>query len=364
MLVKQIVEALEIWAPPALQETYDNSGLITGEHNQKITNVLVALDCTEAVVDEALELGCNLIVAHHPIVFSGLKKFSGNDYVTRVIKKAIKNDIAIYAMHTNLDNVLSGVNGKIAQKLGLTKTRILAPIQNRLLKLVTFVPAAHQEKVATALFSAGAGHIGNYSACSFGVMGEGTFKAEAGAQPFVGTIGTIHREPEVRLEVVVPDFKQQAVVAALLRAHPYEEVAYDIYSLKNHWSQTGAGLIGQLPQPVDTLEFLHHIKQQMQTHCVRYTQPIKQQVQTIAVCGGSGSFLLQQAIQQQADVLVTADFKYHQFFDADGKIVIADIGHFESEQFTIPLIGDFLKEKFPTFATLLTKSITNPVNYL
>lgn len=364
MLVKQVIEALERWAPPALQESYDNSGLITGDEHQVVTKILVSLDCTEVVVNEALESGCNMIVAHHPIVFSGLKKFSGNDYVTRVIKKAIKHDVAIFAMHTNLDNVRSGVNAAIAERLGLREARILAPIQKKLLKLVTFVPQAFQEQVATALFAAGAGQIGNYSNCSFGVMGEGTFQAAAGAEPFVGKIGALHQEPEVRLEVVLPDFLQHAVVRALMKAHPYEEVAYDLYNIQNNWNEVGAGLIGQLAEPMDTMEFLHHIKKQMQAPCLRYTHPIKKQVQTIAVCGGSGSFLLPQAIQQQADVLVTADFKYHQFFDAAGKIVIADIGHFESEQFTIPLIADFLKEKFPTFATLLTKSITNPVNYL
>jgi dinuclear metal center YbgI/SA1388 family protein len=322
------------------------------------------LDCTVAVVEEALQRGVNMIVAHHPIVFSGMKKFSGNDYVSQVIRLAIKNDLAIFALHTNLDNIQQGVNAKIAAQLGLQQTRILAPMSHQLCKLFTFVPQSHHKEVLQALFDAGAGNIGNYAECSFGVTGTGTFKPLDSAQPCVGKLQERHNESEVRIEVVLPVHAQEAVVKALLAAHPYEEVAYDLILLQNQWQQAGAGLIGTLPEPMETMAFLTHLKNQMQTACVRYTQPVQATVQKIAVCGGSGSFLLKNALAAQADVFVTADFKYHEFFDANGKIVIADIGHFESEQFTIPLIAAFLKEKFPTFATLLTKSNTNPVNYL
>lgn len=364
MTVKEIVQALEKWAPPALQESYDNSGLITGTPDQAVSGVLVALDCTDAVVAEAITRGANMVVTHHPIVFSGLKKFSGNDYVSRVIRLAIKNDVAIYAIHTNLDNVQHGVNSRIAAQLGLVNTHILDPLPNRLLKLITFVPETHHAIVRNALFAAGAGQIGQYEDCSFNVMGTGTFKPLDGAQPFVGQVGSSHQEQEMRIEVILPDFLQTAVTKALVAAHPYQEVAFDVVPLKNKWTNTGAGLLGTLPTPVATETFLKNLKNQLQTGCVRHTAVVSDTVQKIAVCGGAGSFLLDKAIAAKADVLVTADFKYHQFFDADGQIVIADVGHFESEQFTIPLIADFLKENFPTFATLLTKSNTNPVNYL
>lgn len=364
MKIKDLIQQLEQLAPPSLQENYDNSGLLIGSKDDETSGAIVCLDCTEEVIDEAIAAGYNLIIAHHPIIFSGLKKINGKNYVERIVIKAIKNNIAIYAIHTNLDNVYAGVNQKIAAKLGLINTRILAPKNQLLCKLVTFAPVSNAEEVRNALFAAGAGNIGKYSECSFSSHGTGTFKAGTGAQPFVGSLNERHSEPEEKIEVILENHLQHAVITALKNAHPYEEVAYDVYPLLNSHQLVGSGLIGDLKAPVDTMEFLKSLKNSMLTSCVRYTKVIKDKVQKIAVCGGSGSFLLNDARANGADIFITADYKYHQFFDADGQLVIADIGHYESEQFTIELIGDFLKDKFPTFAVRLTKVNTNPVNYL
>ncbi|MGH1337787.1 MAG: Nif3-like dinuclear metal center hexameric protein [Aureispira sp.] len=365
MRIKEVTQYLNEIAPLSYQESYDNAGLLVGDANQEVTGILIALDTIEAVLDEAIEMGCNLIVAHHPIVFGGLKKFTGRNYVERVIIKAIKNDLAIYVAHTNLDNVLkNGVNGKIAQKLGLTSSRILAPKRGLLKKLQTFVPHKDKEAVANALFKAGAGTLGNYTECSFQVEGIGTFKGEKGARPTVGTIGQQHQEEETRLEVLVPAQQQGAILSALQQAHPYEEVAYDLLALDNVHPQVGAGVIGELEEAMEPLEFLKFLKQQMQTNCVRYTALCRPTIKRVAVCGGAGSFLLSQAKRAGADVFITADYKYHQFFDADQALIIADIGHYESEQFTIELFYELLTQKFTNFAIHCTKVTTNPINYL
>jgi dinuclear metal center YbgI/SA1388 family protein len=364
MQLSLILSHLETLAPPAFQESYDNSGLITGHRGMEITGVLVSLDCIEAVVDEAIAAGCNLIVAHHPIVFSGLKKLNGKSYIERVIIKAIKNDIAIYAIHTNLDNVHTGVNAKIGEVLGLKNMKILAPKRGLLRKLVTFCPTAQADEVRNALFSAGAGRIGNYDECSFNVEGAGTFRAGENTDPFVGEKGQRHRETEERIETIFPAHLENAVLSALTGAHPYEEVAYDIYPLENSWAQVGSGMIGETEKPVPVMDFLRHLKAAMKADVVRYTPVEGKMVSKVAVCGGSGSFLLPAAIGAGADIFVTADFKYHQFFDGEGRIVIADIGHFESEQFTVGLLVDELKQKFPTFVVRQTATHTNPITYL
>lgn len=364
MHIKEVIDYLESWAPKAYQESYDNSGLIVGDKNAELTNVLVCLDSTEAVIDEAIEKNCNLVVAHHPIVFSGLKSLTGKNYIERTIIKAIKNDIAIYAIHTNLDSVSDGVNWKIGEKLGLKNLEILSPKQNMLKKIVTFVPVSHVEKVRMALFSAGAGSIGGYDQCSFGVEGEGTFRAGGNADPFVGEQGKLHVESETRIEVIVSNDKLSNVLLALQESHPYEEVAYDIFPLSNQHNQVGSGMIGELENVTTELEFFNFVKIAMQTSSIRYTNLLHKPIKKIAFCGGSGSFLLNQAKAKGADLFITADYKYHQFFDADGEIVIADIGHFESEQFTIELIADYLTKKFTKFAVRLTEVNTNPVNYL
>ncbi|TND09805.1 MAG: dinuclear metal center protein [Bacteroidetes bacterium] len=363
MKISEITDYLESIAPPALQESYDNCGLITGHRDMEVNGALVTLDCTEAVVDEAIANKCNFIIAHHPIVFSGLKKINGKNYVERVIIKAIKNDIAIYAIHTSLDNVPGGVNAKIAEKLGLVNMQILAPKNGLLRKLITFCPDNKADEVREALFAAGAGQIGNYDSCSFNTAGTGTFRAGENTDPYVGKKGELHKEPETRIELVYPAHIEGRLVSALLKAHPYEEVAYDLVPLANSWAQAGSGMVGELPEAVSLPVFLEKLKKDMQTACIRYTPVEGKTVKKVAVCGGSGSFLLGAAMGAGADVLVTADFKYHQFFDGENRLVIADIGHYESEQFTKDLLGSLINKKFPTFAVRLSGINTNPINY-
>ncbi len=363
MKIKDIINVLENTAPPALQESYDNAGFITGNEQQNCTGILCALDVTEAVVDEAIERSCNLIVAHHPIIFKGLKRITGKTYVERTIIKAIKNDIAIYAIHTNLDNIITGVNGRMADRLGLINRAILQPKASTLKKLYTFVPVEQSEQLRTALFHAGAGYIGNYSQCSFNSEGTGTFKGEAGTHPFTGVTGELHFEKEVKIEVIFPSWIEQKLVQALKAAHPYEEVAYDVVQLENTHQHTGAGLTGLLPQPMEEKDFLGLLKENFQLRLIRHTRLTGNPVQKVALCGGAGSFLILNALQVNADIFISADIKYHEFFDVDGRMVIADIGHFESEQYTVDLLHDILLEKFPTFAVLKTAVNTNPVFY-
>jgi dinuclear metal center YbgI/SA1388 family protein len=364
MQLKEITDHLESIAPLAYQESYDNAGLICGSSEMDITGALICLDSTEEVLDEAIAIGCNLVIAHHPIVFSGLKKFNGKNYVERVIIKAIRNNIAIYAAHTNLDNVLNGVNGKIAEKLGLINCSILAPQKSGLKKLVVFSPETAAADVRAALFSAGAGQIGNYDECSFNSDGTGTFRAGAGANPFAGEIGKQHREKEVKTEVIYPGHLEGKLLKAMFNVHPYEEVAYDIFSLANSNPYVGSGIIGELREEATEIDFLTGLKSVMKAQSVRYTALRDKKVKKVAICGGSGSFLLPNAIGAGADVFVTADYKYHQFFDAENRIVIADIGHYESEQFTSELFYEILNKKFSTFALHLSKINTNPINYL
>lgn len=361
--INDIITQLEILAPPSLQESYDNAGLITGSKSTIVKGVLVSLDTTEEVIDEAIEKGLNLIVSHHPIVFSGLKSLTGENYIERVIIKAIKNDIAIYAIHTNLDNVFNGVNREIARRLGLKHLEILKPKSNSLLKLSVYVPIEHLEAVKNELFKAGAGNIGNYSHCSFTSEGVGSFRANENADPFVGNKNETHLEKEGRLEVILPQHLKSKVIAALLLSHPYEEVAYDLFPIQNKDQSIGSGMIGELEQEMDELSFMKFVKDKMKTKCIRHSELLNKKIRKVAFCGGSGDFLLESAKQQNADVYISGDFKYHRFFDADKKLVIMDIGHYESEQFTIDLLVDFLTEIFSTFAIRFTEVKTNPINY-
>jgi dinuclear metal center YbgI/SA1388 family protein len=364
MKIKQITDFLENYAPLQYQESYDNCGLIVGDENKEISGALITLDCTEAIIDEAIATGCNLVISHHPIIFGGLKKLNGSNYIERTVIKAIKNDIAIYAIHTNLDNVHNGVSAKIAEKLGLENCEVLAPKSDLLRQLVVYCPSNNAEALKTALFEVGAGAIGDYDQCSFVSVGKGTFRANENCNPFVGEIGEQHSADEERIEVIYPKFKERAVLTAMNLAHPYEEVAHQIYVLENKHQLVGSGIIGELKTAVNTEVFLESLKVNMQTDCVRHTPIVKQEIKRVAVCGGSGSFLLKNAIAAKADVFITADFKYHEFFDAENKIVIADIGHYESEQFTKDLIYDLLVKNFTKFAVRLSKVNTNPIKYL
>jgi len=364
MTIRELINYLESVAPPAYQESYDNAGLIIGDPEMTITSALITLDVTEAVIDEAIEVGCELIIAHHPILFKGIKRINGNSYVERCVIKAIKNDIAVYAAHTNLDSVMGGVNTKICEKIGLTNLNILAPANDQLLKLVTFIPEDHLDKVRDALFAAGGGSIGNYDKCSFTSNGTGTFRGGEEANPYVGEVGEFHFEKEARLEIILPKHLKNNIVRTLLDTHPYEEVAYDLYPLENRLDQVGSGMIGELPGGENEIDFLSRLLQIFGCKSIRHTYLLGKPVKKVAVCGGSGSFLLPTAIAAGVDIFVTADMKYHDFFDAEEKIVVADIGHYESEQFTKELFYEILIKKFPNFALRLSEVKTNPVLYL
>jgi len=363
MKIKEFIKYLETIAPPSLQESYDNSGLLIGDKETECTGILVSLDVTESIVEEALQKKCNLIVAHHPIIFKGIKKLNGKSYVERTVIFAIKNDIAIYAIHTNLDNVPDGVNKKIAEKLGLQNCTSLLPKEQTLQKLVTFCPVNNAEVVRNALFEVGAGAIGKYDECSFNVEGSGTFRAGEGSHPYVGETGQRHLENEVRIEVIFPSYLQNKIVHSLKSAHPYEEVAFYIHSLENLQETVGSGLIGELPESITETELLNKIRMGFHLSVIKHTSFLNKPVKKIAVCGGAGIFLLGNAMAAGAHVYITSDIKYHEFFDADERILLADIGHYESEQFTIELLAELLQQKFPTFAVLKTEMNTNPVKY-
>lgn len=364
MKVKDVTNYLESIAPRAYQESYDNSGLLTGDPSQEITGVLTTLDCTEEVVQEAIDRGANMVVAHHPIIFKGLKKLTGSNYVERTIIKAIRANIAIYAIHTNLDNIHTGVNKKIGDKIGLKSLRVLMPKKDTLMKLVTFIPSEHAASVLTALHEAGAGEIGKYKRCSFNVEGTGKFLPTEGADPHIGKVDQPESVKETRTEVIFAAHLEGRIIGALKKAHPYEEVAYYLTNLENENQEVGSGMIGELEQALEPIEFLRRLKTNMTLNTIRHTRLLDKKVKKVAICGGSGSFLLRQAITEGADFLVTADFKYHEFFDAEGKITVADIGHYESEVYTKELIVGILKEKFPTFAVNFSTTDTNPVRYL
>ena len=364
MKIKEIVSALERFAPLPLQDGFDNAGLQIGLTEAEATGALLCLDVTEAVVDEAITLGYNLIVSHHPLIFKGYKSITGRDYIERCIMKAISNGITIYSAHTNLDNAPGGVNFKIAEKIGLKNVRILAPKEECLIKLVTFVPVEHAEEVRKALFEAGCGCIGNYDSCSYNLQGEGTFRALEGANPFCGNVGKLHSEAEVRIETILPAFRKSAVVKALLAIHPYEEPAFDLYPLKNSWNQVGSGVVGELEEPETELEFLKRIKKLFEVGCVKHSRLTGRLIQKVALCGGAGAFLAPQAVACGADVFLTGEIKYHDYFSYDDRILMAEIGHYESEQYTKEIFYSIIREMFPGLEVQATRVNTNPIKYL
>ncbi|MDQ4139750.1 MAG: Nif3-like dinuclear metal center hexameric protein [Bacteroidota bacterium] len=361
--IKEITALLEKVAPLTYQESYDNAGLQTGNLEDTVTGILLTLDCTEAVLDEALANNCNLIIAHHPVIFKPLKKLTGQNSVERIIIKALQNNLAIYACHTNLDSILTGVNDKICEKLGLQNRKILVPKSGLLRKLITFVPTEDTETVLQALHLAGAGNIGDYKNCSFQVAGTGTFQPTGNANPAIGEINKQEYVKENRVEVIFPAPVENLLLKALRESHPYEEVAYDIIPLNNSNQEVGAGMIGELPQPLPESDFIQHVKQSMQLEVLKHTSFLNQKIKKVAVCGGTGSFLIRDAIRQQADIFITADLKYHEYFEAENKIILADIGHYESEVFTKELFYDIITKSFSNFAVLLSKVNTNPVRY-
>jgi dinuclear metal center YbgI/SA1388 family protein len=363
MKLSEIVSVIEAFAPLAYQENYDNAGLIIGDTFRNIKKALITIDITEEVIDEAINVGAGLIISHHPVIFNGIKKITGSTHTERIIIKAIKNDLAVYSAHTNLDNIKEGVNLKICQKLGLTNTRILCPIKGELRKLVTFVPPDHADNVRSALFSAGAGQIGEYEQCSYNLEGMGTFKGSEYTNPYTGQKGKLHFEKEIRIETIFPKLIQSKVISAMLNAHPYEEVAYDIYPLDNYYDKVGAGMTGELEKEMDELSFLRKVKSVFNTKVIKHTKLRNKNIKKVAVCGGSGSILIKDAIKAEADIFISGDIKYHQFFEASDKIIIADIGHYESEQFTKEIFYELLKKKLPKFALHLSEINTDPIKY-
>jgi dinuclear metal center YbgI/SA1388 family protein len=363
VLVEDILFYLELMAPFSSQEDYDNSGLLVGSPKLEVKGVVVCLDCTEEVVLEASRLGCNLIVSHHPLIFKGVKSLTGKNYVERTLISCIKNGINLISIHTNLDNAFNGVNAEIGKRIGLQNLRILEPKENLILKLEVFIPKEYLEELKSALFSAGAGSIGNYEECGFFSEGIGTFKPKEGANPVVGEVDQLSEIQEIKAEFIFSKHLQNKVLAAMFSSHPYEEVAYNLLPLVNQNQTEGAGMIGELLEEMDEELFLNHIKSVFGCKSIRHTRFIGTKIKTVAFCGGSGSFLLPIAKKKTADIYITSDFKYHEFFDAEGQILIADIGHYESEQFTSHLIIELLKKKFTTFAVHLTGINTNPINY-
>ncbi|WBX72068.1 Nif3-like dinuclear metal center hexameric protein [Tenacibaculum retecalamus] len=364
MQIKDVTDYIEKLAPLAYAEDFDNVGLLIGDYNTKVTGVLVTLDTLEETVDEAITNNCNLIVSFHPIVFSGLKKINGNNYVERVVLKAIQNNIAIYATHTALDNVNNGVSAKMCEVLGLQNCKTLIPKKGIIKKLTTYVPIAEAEKLRTKLFNAGAGSIGNYDNCSFNVEGKGSYRGGEDSNPTIGKKGEVMLEKETCISVTFNSYLEGNILKALFDFHSYEEVAYEIITLNNSNQNVGMGMLGELANPMNEKEFLTFVKKTFKTDCVRHSELLDKPIKKVAVLGGSGSFAIKNAMRLNADAYISADFKYHEFFKAEKRILLADVGHYESEQFTKNLLSDYLRKKFSTFAIILSEKSTNPIHYI
>ncbi len=364
MQLSKITSILEEFAPLGLQESYDNAGLIIGSYSADISAALICIDITEEIVEEAISKNCNLIISHHPLIFNGLKKINGKNYVERCLISAIKNDIAIYACHTNIDSITNGVSFKMAEKLNLDNCKILSPSKGNLNKIICYVPTKYQDTVRQAMFDAGAGSIGEYTNCSFNTCGQGTFKAGENSNPYIGEKNKQHFEEEVRIETIVHSHLVERVTSAMISKHPYEEVAYDIYPISNINRQMGFGVIGELEHKIDSIDFLQNIKKVFNCQNLKHTRIVKEQIKKVALCGGSGSFLLNTAISNKADIYISGDFKYHDYFSAENKIIVADIGHYESEQFTKEIFYELLTKNLPNFALRISEINTNPINYI
>ncbi len=362
MQIREICQQMEAWAPLAWQESYDNAGLLVGDASSEVKGVLISLDCTEDIVEEAINKGCNLIISHHPIIFTGLKRITGASYVERTVIKAIQNNIALYASHTNLDHAPLGVSYHLAAKLGI-KGQVLKPMRDALKALHYYVPATHEHSVREALHSAGAGNIGEYSSCSFTSEGLGRFQPSTEANPHTGTANVLSEVNEVKIEMIFPAHLTSAILTALKSTHPYEEVAYSIYSLDNSWENVGSGFVGNLEKSLSPEEFLVFVKKRLGLQALKHTALPKGPISRVAVCGGAGSFLIKEAIKQSCDAYITSDIKYHEFFDAENQCLLLDVGHYESEVMIIEAIHDYLSKKFSNFAVLKSETNTNPVRF-
>lgn len=363
MIVKEVTQILEDLAPLPYAEDFDNVGLLVGSSQQKVEGILITLDTLEKTIDEAIENNCNLIVSFHPIIFSGLKSLTGKNYVERVVMRALKHDIAIYAIHTALDNVSQGMGKAMCDQLNLSDRKVLIPKDSVIKKLVTYIPQKEANTVKNALFAAGAGSIGNYEFCSFSNSGKGSFKGNEKSNPKLGKRGEFQEETEIQLHLTFEAFKEQQILRTLFETHPYEEVAYEVTTLNNKNQQVGLGMVGKLPKALDEMNFLKQVQYVFNAQGIRHSEMRNKTVETVAVLGGSGAFAIKAALGAGADALITADLKYHQFYEAEGKILLLDIGHYESEQFIKPLIADHLRKKISNFAIILSED-TNPIKYL
>ncbi len=364
MTIQDITNSIEEFAPLNYAESFDNVGLLVGDFKTEVTGVLVTLDTLENIVEEAIEKKCNLIVSFHPIIFSGLKKLNGKNYVERVVIKAIQNNIAIYAMHTALDNSFNGVSAKMCEVLGLKNRKILIPQKNIIKKLLTYVPVENATRLRNALFAQGAGNIGNYDNCSFNVEGFGTYRANSEANPTIGNIDELHKEKEIIIGIIFEKHLEKNILKALFEHHPYEEVAYEITTLENTHQHIGMGMIGEFEKEMSEKDFLQFVKTTMKTNCIRHSQLLDKPIKKVAVLGGAGSFAIENAKNTKADAYISADFKYHEFYKAENQILITDIGHYESEQFTKNLLVEHLTKKFTNFAIILSEKNTNPIYYI
>ncbi len=364
MTIQEIIDTIEAVCPRAYQENYDNSGVQVGDTRRMATGALLCVDVTEAVLEEAIRLGCNLVIAHHPLLFKPLKRLTGSSFIERCVQMAVRHDLVLYAAHTNADNAPQGLNAVLAERFGLTQTQPLEPLQGQLMELVTFVPSEHTEAVRQALWRAGAGRLGNYDCCSYSHSGVGTFRAGAGANPFVGTIGELHREEEERLSVILPAYRQGAVMQALRTAHPYELPAVSLIPLANEHPTAGGGIVGDLPEAMSEREMLLHIKEVFGLKVLAHSAWRERPVKRMAICGGSGAFMWKRAAQLGADLFLTGEAKYNDYFDAGEHLLLVTIGHYESEEVANELFMRIISQKFPTFATHRTTAGTNPINYL
>ncbi|MGM0528883.1 MAG: Nif3-like dinuclear metal center hexameric protein [Bacteroidota bacterium] len=363
MKLKELVEYLESQVPPAFQESYDNSGIQIGEPDSIVESALLSLDITREVIDEASKKGCQVIISHHPLIFHPLKSITGKTDVEKIIIKAIRNNIAIYSMHTNLDIIRGGVSYRMAEKIKLRDIQVLAPLDNKLLKLVVFVPLSHEEKVRDAIFNAGAGNIGNYDRCSYNISGRGTYRAGPGSEPFAGERGKEHTEEEIRIETVLPGHLEKKVIRAMIDSHPYEEVAYDLYRIENKVPGAGLGCVGVMPESITDHDLIERLGEIFKAKGIRHTTLHGKKISKVAVLGGSGDAFINRAVSSGADAFITADIKYHSYFQAGDDLLLVDIGHYESEKPATEILHELITKKFPKFAIQFSEVNTNPVNY-
>ncbi|WP_371370673.1 Nif3-like dinuclear metal center hexameric protein [Sporomusa aerivorans] len=343
---RDIIAEVEQLAPKHFAESWDNVGLLIGRPDQDIHKVLVTLDVDTAVVEEAIAVQADMIVAHHPLLFKGLTRIRTDSPQGNMLASLIKKDVAVYAAHTNLDSAPGGVNDVLARKLNLRNVVPLTTVyQEKLHKLVVFVPVSHVETVRAAMTAAGAGHIGNYSHCTFQTQGVGTFLPLAGTSPYIGEQNKLEYVEEYRLETIIPLSIRSQVVSAMLAAHPYEEVAYDDYLLQNTGPGSGLGRVGELSQPLTLADFINQIKSALCIQSLKAAGPTKTFIQKVAVCGGSGASLIKNAITAGADVLVTGDVKYHEAQEAIAAgLNIIDAGHFATEQPVVECLVEYLNQ--------------------